>query len=53
MPGVFCIFQPDNQLKSSVPRPLGFTLGNRGGLAPIIDSTMFTAQGPKCCVHGL
>ena len=36
-------------------RLLGFTLGNRGGLAPKIDSTYvrnacLLLKGPKCCV---
>ena len=36
-------------------RLLGFTLGNRGGLAPKIDSTQvrnacLLLKGPKCCV---
>ena len=33
-------------------RLLGFTLGNRGGLAPKIDSTnvCLLLKGPKCCV---
>ena len=30
-------------------RLLGFTLGNRGGLAPIIDACLLL-KGPKCCV---
>ena len=36
-------------------RLLGFTLGNRGGLVPKIDSTQvrnacLLLKGPKCCV---
>ena len=35
-------------------RLLGFMLGNRGGLAPKIDSKVRNAclllKGPKCCV---
>ena len=33
-------------------RLLGFTLGNRGGLVPKIDSTYacLLLKGPKCCV---
>ena len=34
---------------------LGFMLGNRGGLAPIMDSTYvrnacLLLKGPKCCI---
>ena len=33
-------------------RLLGFMLGNRGGLVPIIDSrnACLLLKGPKCCV---
>ena len=39
-------------------RLLGFMLGNRGGLAPTIDSTlskecMLTAQGPINVLHAI
>ena len=39
-------------------RPLGFMLGNRGGLVPKIDSTKvrnacLLLKGPKCCIDSI